>query len=96
MYYSMREYRSIGYRKSNTKNKMYDAKLQNIKTGRIVHVPFGDKRYENFSDRTGLNLYPHLIHGDTNRKRLYKARHSGYIRKGYYSPGWFSMTQLWT
>ena len=95
VYYSMRQYKLIGYEKAKSKNKMYNALIQD-KQGKVIKIPFGDNRYENFSDNTGLNIYPRLIHNDTKRKRLYKARHSGYIRKGYYSPGWFSMTQLWT
>jgi len=74
---------------------MYNAILLNKETGREIRVPFGDNAMENYRDKTGLNLYPHLIHGDKNRRRLFRARHSGYLRDGYYSPSWFSFYILW-
>jgi len=42
----MDDYQLMGYRKSKTKYKKYDAILKNKKTGRLTHVPFGDNRYE--------------------------------------------------
>lgn len=94
-YYSKKEYKLLGYRKSKVAGKMYDAIIENRKTKKIITIPFGSTDYENFRDLTGLNLYPHLIHGDRERRRLYKARHKHHLRPGYYSPSWFSMTQLW-
>jgi hypothetical protein len=90
----MRQYKLIGYEKAKAKNKMYNALIQN-KQGKVIKLPFGDNRYENYRDITGLNLYPHLIHNDPNRRRLYKARHKGYLRKGYFSPSYFSYFVLW-
>jgi len=58
-------------------------------------VPFGDKRYENYHDLTGLNLYPKLLHRDKHRRKLYRIRHKKDIKPGYYSPGWFSYYILW-
>ena len=43
-YYSKKEYKLLGYRKSKTKHKKYDAVLENKKTGKIKYVPFGDNR----------------------------------------------------
>ena len=94
-YYNKKEYTLLGYRKSNTKNKKYDAILKNNKTGRLRHVPFGDIRYQNYHDLTKLNLYPNLLHGDNKRRKLYKARHKKDLKKGYYSPGYFSFYKLW-
>jgi hypothetical protein len=94
-YYSKKEYKLTGYQKSKRKHKKYDALLENKKTGRIVKVPFGDKRYENFRDLTGLNLYEHLIHNDAKRRRLYRQRHNKDLKTGYYSPGWFSYYITW-
>ena len=95
MYYSKKDYKLLGYRRSKTKYKKYDAILEQKKTGKLKYVPFGDKRYENFHDLTGLNLYPHLLHGDKNRRRLYRARHKKDLKKGYYSPGYFSYFVIW-
>lgn len=93
-YYSKNDYKLIGYKKSNTKNKMYDAILMNKQTKRTVSVPFGSMM-ENYQDKTGLNLYPQLIHGDKERRRLYRARAKGLVKKGYYSPSYFSFYCLW-
>jgi len=95
MYYLKKLYKLVKYRKSKTKNKKYDGILENKKTGKIVYVPFGDIRYENYHDLTGLNLYPKLLHGDKNRRRLYRLRHKKYLKTGYYSPGWFSYYITW-
>lgn len=92
-YYSKTEYKLLGYRKSKRKNKKYDAILKNRKTDRLTHVPFGDKRYKNFHDLTGLNLYS--THGDPKRRANYRARHKNYLKTGYYSPSWFSFYLLW-
>jgi len=94
-YYNKKDYKLIGYEKSNTKNKMYNAILQNKETKKIIKIPFGDKRYENYRDLTGLNLYPQLIHNDKERRRLYRLRHKKDLKKDYYSPGWFSYYILW-
>ena len=73
-YFLKSEYKLLGYRKSKRPKKKYDAILQNKTTKRLKHIPFGDNRYQNYHDRTGLNSYPNLIHGDPNRRRLYKLR----------------------
>jgi hypothetical protein len=95
MYYNKKEYKLLGYRRSNTKHKKYDAIIENKKTQKKIHIPFGDKRYENYHDLTGLNLYPKLLHNDKNRRRLYKARHKKDLKEGYYSPGYFSYYIIW-
>ena len=94
-YYKKSEYKLIGFEKSNRKNKMYNGVLERKTDKKIVRVPFGDNRYSNFRDLTGLNLYPHLIHGDDKRRRLYKIRHQKDIKDGYYSAGYFSYFFLW-
>lgn len=95
MYYKKTEYTLLGYEKSNRKDKMYNALLLRKKDGKIIRVPFGDPNMMNYKDGTGLNLYPHLIHGDNKRRRLFRARHKGYLKKGYWSPSWFSFNILW-
>lgn len=94
MYYSMKKHILSGYRKSRTKHKMYDAVLIDTK-GKKHIVPFGDKRYQNYRDGTGLNLYPHLIHNDKERRRKFRIRHKHYLKKGFYSPSYFSYYILW-
>jgi hypothetical protein len=93
MYYDMKQYKLKGFRKSHSQNKKYDAILQN--NNKLTFIPFGDNRYENYHDKTKLNLYPHLLHGDKVRRASYKARHKKDIKKGYYSPGYFSYYKLW-
>lgn len=93
VYYRKTEYRLLGYAKAKNTKKKYDAILKRNKDNRIIRVAFGDSRYENYGDKTGLNLY--TSHGDKKRRALYRARHKKDLREGYYSPGWFSMNMLW-
>ena len=95
MYYSKKVFRLQNFRKSKTKKKKYDAILFNKETRKTVIVPFGHTDYENYHDKTGLNLYPHLLHGDKVRRSAYRARHAKDLRKGYFSPGYFSYFYLW-
>ena len=90
----MKNYKLMGFKKSETKNKMYDAILLD-NYGTFVRVPFGDKRFENYQDKTKLNLHPHLIHGDKERRKRYQSRHKVFLKKGYYSPSYFSFYYLW-
>jgi hypothetical protein len=94
-YFPKSEYKLLGYKKSKTKNKKYDAILENKTTKKIKNIPFGDNRFENYHDKTGLNLYPKLIHGDKKRRKAYKARHKKDVRIGYYSAGYFAFNKLW-
>jgi hypothetical protein len=94
-YYSKRNYSLQGFEKSTAKGKMYNALLKNKKTKRIIRVPFGSTTYENYKDTTGLNLYPQLIHGDKQRRKQFISRMLGFVKEGYYSPGFFSMHYLW-
>ena len=95
VYYSKRQYKLLGYERSKRKNKMYNAILLNKKTNREVIVPFGDNKMENYWDKTGLNLYPNLIHMDKKRRKAFRSRMRGFLKEGYYSPSWFSYYVLW-
>lgn len=95
VYYKKSEFKLKGYRRSKRKNKMYDAILERRINGRLIHVPFGDKRYQNYRDNTGLNLYPELIHGDPVRRVRYRVRHKHNVKEDYYSPSYFSYNILW-
>jgi hypothetical protein len=95
VYYKIKNYTLIGYDKSKTKGKMYDAILERKSDNKIIKVPFGSNQYNNYRDISGLNLYPQLINPDKERRRLYKIRHKKDLRKNYYSPGYFSYNILW-
>lgn len=95
MRYSKRSYELIGFEKAKAKNKMYNALIKNRRNQKIKKVPFGDNRYENYHDKTGLNLYPGLVHGDKKRRRLYRARHKRWVDNNFYSPAYFSWWFLW-
>jgi len=94
-YYKKTDYKLIGYEKATRKRKMYNALLERNTDKKIIRVPFGDNQMENYHDLTGLNLYPNLIHGDKERRRRFRIRSKGYLRKGYYSPSFFSYYILW-
>ena len=57
--------------------KKYTAHIKNKKTkkNRIIH--FGDRRYQQYKDRTGIGLYSHKNHNTRKRMQNYFSRHSG-------------------
>ncbi len=87
--------------------KKYTAKIQNKKnkSTRILH--FGDRRYEQYKDRTNLGIYTQKNHGNKRRQENYYNRHSGIKHrkkaihkekiksKGYYTPKLLSHIYLW-
>ena len=95
-YYDMDDYKFIKIEKSKKKYKKYDAIIQNKKTKKQITIPFGDTRYEQYNDSTGLKYFNHLDHGDKFRRKQYTKRHSVYIKNNTYSPGFFSMRYLWS
>ena len=95
MRYPKSEYDFVRFEKSKTEHKKYDAILLNRKTGGLVRVPFGDNRYEQFKDSTGLGLYTSKDHYDFARKKSYWARHKNDIVQNAYSAGMFSLHYLW-
>ena len=94
-YFKMKYYKFLGFEKSKRKNKMYNGILERKIDKKIVRIPFGSTEYQNYQDKTGLNLYPELIHGDEKRRRLYRLRHQKNIISGYYSAGYLSIRYLW-
>jgi len=94
-YYSMDNYKLIGFRKSNKLNKKYDAIIKNNKNGKLIYIPFGDINYFHFKDSTPNKLYSNLNHLNNKRRILYQKRHIKYLKPGYYSPGYFSYYMLW-
>jgi len=75
--------------RSTRKFKKYMALM--CRSGRVVH--FGDNRYQQYRDSTGLNVYTHLNHGDPERRKRYYARHGKKAKK--FSAKWFSHIYLW-
>ena len=75
-------------KKSTRKHKKYMAVFKN---GKAVH--FGDNRYEQFKDSTGLGVYSHLNHGNLERRKRYYSRHG--TKTKLYSAKWFSHKFLW-
>ena len=95
MYLDKKEYEFLGFEKSRSKEKMYDAILEHKRTKKIKRMPFGSSSYENYRDITGLNLYPHLIHNDKKRRASFKARMKHNLRDGYWSSSYFALRFLW-
>ena len=95
MRFPISENELIKFQKSNTKNKKYDAIIENKQTGKQYTIPFGDVRYEQYKDSTGLELYKNLNHYDEVRKSHYKIRHANTFNKYYFSPSYFSWKYLW-
>ena len=87
--------------------KKYTAVVRNKKTKKTRIIHFGDRRYQQFKDRTKVGLYSHKNHGTRRRMRNYFNRHSGTphrakaikkeIRhsKGYYTAKILSHKYLW-
>lgn len=94
-YFSKKDYRFLKFERSKTKNKKYDAILENKKTKRLRRVPFGDKRYQQYQDSTGLGFYTDKDHKDKQRRFNYRKRHEHYLKEGHYSPSFFSWAYLW-
>ncbi len=75
--------------------KKYNAIIEDKKTKKRQKIPFGDRRYSQFFDATGLKLYSRLDHGDEQRRKNYLARHEK-TRHKKWSPSWLSATYLWS
>lgn len=78
-----------------TNNKKYKVQLL-YANGKTKTVQFGDKRYQQYKDRTPLKLYTSKNHNDLKRRMNYRKRHGaqGHYKKKY-SPAWFSWHYLW-
>jgi len=87
--------------------KKYTAHIQNKKTKKKRRLHFGDKRYQQYKDRTPLKLYRKQNHGTRKRMQNYFNRHSGVKSrkkaiekekkksKGLYTPKLLSHIYLW-
>jgi hypothetical protein len=93
-YFPKSEYKIKEFSVSNKKNKKYDVILENKKTKKTKTLSFGDFRYQHYKDKV-LGVYSYLDHNDKKRRDRYHKRHIGFIKHGYYSPGYFSLMYLW-
>lgn len=87
--------------------KKYTALVKNRRTKKTRKIHFGDRRYQQYKDRTPLKLYKRKDHKTRKRMRNYFSRHSGTknrgkaIRKeikkskGYYNAKILSHVYLW-
>ena len=62
------------FMRSTMKNKKY---MTRTPGGKLVH--FGSRKYQQFSDSTGLGLYSHLDHNDPKRRENYRKRHKAIL-----------------
>lgn len=88
-------------------NKKYTAYIKNKQTKKIRKLHFGDKNYQQYKDRTPLQLYKSQNHNTRKRMENYFLRHSGTRNKtlaikkekaksdGYYTPKLLSHIYLW-
>lgn len=96
MYYLKKDFDFLGFKKSNKKDKMYSAIIREKKDKQNIKIiDFGHSGYMNFQDKTGLNLYSHLIHNDIKRRERYRKRAAHLVKDEYYSPSYFSYYFLW-
>lgn len=97
--YPKSQYKFVRYEKSSKAGKMYSAILKNKENDREVKIHFGDNKLGNYQDKTGLNAYPKLTHGDKQRRKNFRSRFSGLKQKqdwkNFYTPLFFSWTKLW-
>lgn len=87
--------------------KKYTAYIKNKKTRKIRKLHFGDRRYQQYKDRTPLHLYKNKNHGTRKRMQNYYSRHSGTTNRksainkeikksrGHYTPKILSHEYLW-
>jgi len=74
-----------------TGNKKYKVIIRDKDKKKTVQ--FGDKRYQQYQDKTPLKLYTNKNHMDKKRRASYRARHN--YEKPKYSAGWFALKYLW-
>lgn len=84
-----------GFIPSQRKHKKYAAVLINDRSKKEVSLHFGDDRYEQYKDSTGLGKFSHLDHGDKTRRESYRSRHKGRVKPKMFSPGYFALQYLW-
>jgi len=94
-YYSMDDYKFVKFRRSQTNNKKYDAIIENKESKKQIILPFGDTRYSQYKDSTGLGFYSHKDTKNKLRRSLFRDRHKGFLKPNHFSPSYFSFNFLW-
>lgn len=92
----MKNYELVDFFKSMKQGKKYYALLNNKTNNTKVKVHFGASNYSQYKDTTGKGLYSHKDHLDEERRKKYYARHIGFVKSGFYSPGYLSLRFLWS
>lgn len=87
------KYKFLRFEKSHLLSKKYNAVLLNKETGAEKRIPFGSSLHQQYRDKTGLNIYSHLNHLDSERRKRYRLRHRAEGSK--FSSSWFSWRYLW-
>jgi hypothetical protein len=88
------DYELIGFKKGKG-HKKYQALLRSYDDPEKTRViSFGDRRYAQYKDATGLGFWSHLNHYDKRRRDNYRKRHEG-DNLHCFSPGYFSYYYLW-
>jgi len=99
MKYLKSDYKLLKFERSKRAGKKYDAILQNKKTGKVVRVPFGAEKMQQYRDATPLKLYKSQDHLDETRRKAFRNRFRRLIKNKdynrYYSPIFFSTEYLW-
>ena len=62
--------------------KKYTAFVKNKQTKKVRKIHFGDRRYQQYKDRTPLKLYKKNNHNTRKRMQNYFNRHSGTKKRG--------------
>ena len=88
-------YGSFTMWKDDHKTNFIKCVINRLLHDKEIKINFGDTRYEHYEDKTPLKIYSNLDHDDKERRKKFRARHKGFIKKGYYSPAYFSYKYLW-
>jgi hypothetical protein len=97
--YPLSQFKFLYIIKSPRTGKKYAAVLEDKTTKRHYKSHFGDPKYQQYKDTTGLGLYSHLDHKDKKRQQAFLSRHAKNIGLGSppaWSPGYFSGRYLWS
>lgn len=95
VYYPKSKYRLLRFERSRHKHKKYDAILKKNGSHSVERVPFGDSEMQQYRDSTGIGRFSSKDHLDNTRRKRYRSRHRAFIKKGFFSPGYFSWRYLW-
>ena len=91
------KYRFTRFEKSSNSKKMYDAIFTSKEDPKKTKkLSFGDNKLGNYQDKTGLNAYPKLVHGDKQRRRNFRSRFSSLKQSQDWTRFWTPLSLSWT